>query len=77
VLYLSLRRDFVRNNVTVWKRQRRGEKKEKGKRKGRNKDSSVVLFTKVAAGRYNSQEMGLKEWGVYEQNKPVLILVAK
>ena len=55
----------------------REEKRNQEKRKRANKSPSVVLFTKGAAGSYNSQEMGLNGWGVYEQNKPVLMLVAR
>jgi hypothetical protein len=62
----------LRNNVT---RSETRAVREKGERA--NKGKSKRANNKLAAGSYNSQEMGLKGWGAYEQNKPVLMLVAR
>lgn len=70
----------MRNNVTQRETRAVREKEEranKGKGKRANNAPPCVLFTKLAVGSYNSQEMGLKGCGVYEQNKPVLMLVAR
>ena len=42
-----------------------------------NNTPSYILVARLVAGSYNSQEMGLEGWGVYEQNEPVLMVVAK
>lgn len=67
----------MRNNVTHAETTTARKKKEKEERAESAYSPSHCTFTKVAAGGYNSQEMGLKGWGVYEQNKPVLMLVAR
>ena len=42
-----------------------------------NNTPSYIFVARIVVGSYNSQEMGLKGGGVYEQNEPVLMVVAK
>jgi hypothetical protein len=64
-----------RNGNGEGKSRKANNRKEK--RKKVNNTPSYILMARIVVGSYNSQEMGLKGWGVYEQNEPVLMVVAR